>query len=45
MSRFLFFGLFMVFIVIMLAMDLGVFHKKDHEIGMKEGAIWTAIWM
>lgn len=35
----------MVFIVIMLAMDLGVFHKKDHEIGMKEGAIWTVIWI
>ena len=29
----------------MLAMDLGVFHKKDHEIKIKEAAIWTAIWV
>ena len=45
MSRFLFFALFMVFIVLMLAMDLGVFHKKDHVIGNKEAGFWTAIWV
>ena len=45
MGRFLFFGGFMVFIVLMLAMDLGVFHKKDHEIKMKEAALWTAFWV
>ena len=44
-SRFLFFGLFMVFIIVMLAMDLGVFHKKDHEIDMKEAGLWTGIWI
>ena len=42
-SRFIFFGAFMVFIILMLAMDLGVFHKKDHEIKIKEAAIWTGI--
>ena len=35
----------MVFILFMLAMDLGVFHKKDHVIKIKEAAIWTAIWI
>ncbi|MBR3573034.1 MAG: TerC/Alx family metal homeostasis membrane protein [Bacteroidales bacterium] len=45
MSRFLFFGCFMVFIILMLAMDLGVFHKKDHEIKVKEAFIWTCIWV
>ncbi len=45
MSRFLFFGCFMVFIILMLAMDLGVFHKKDHEIKTKEAFIWTCIWV
>ena len=45
MSRILFFIVFMVFIVGMLAMDLGVFHKKDHEIKIKEAAIWTCIWV
>lgn len=45
MTRYLFFGAFMLFIIVMLAMDLGVFHKKDHEIKIKEAAIWTGIWM
>lgn len=44
-SRYLFFGIFMVFIIFMLAMDLGVFHKKDHEIKIKEAATWTGIWV
>lgn len=44
-SRFLFFAIFMVFIVLMLAMDLGVFHKKDHVIGNKEASFWTAVWI
>lgn len=35
----------MVFIVLMLAMDLGVFHKKDHEIKAKEAFIWTCVWV
>ena len=45
MSRILFFALFMVFIVGMLAMDLGVFHKKDHEIKTREALIFTIIWI
>lgn len=44
-SRTLFFVLFMVFIVVMLALDLGVFHKKDHVIKIKEAAIWTGVWI
>ena len=35
----------MVFMVVMLALDLGVFHKKDHVIKIKEAAIWTGIWI
>ena len=45
MTRFLFFGLFIVFIILMLAMDLGVFHKKDRVVGIKESAIWTSVWV
>ena len=45
MSRFLFFAVFMIFILAMLAMDLGLFHKKDHEIGIKEASLWTGIWV
>lgn len=45
LSRNLFFVLFMVFIVIMLALDLCVFHKKDHVIKIKEAAVWTGLWI
>lgn len=44
-SRLYFFAIFMIFIVVMLALDLGLFHKKDHEIKMKEAGIWTIIWV
>ena len=44
-SRILFFIAFLIFVTFMLALDLGVFHKKDHEIKIKEAAIWTGIWV
>ena len=36
---------FNVFILGMLALDLGVFHRKAHSVGTKEAAVWTAIWI
>ncbi|MCQ2294686.1 MAG: TerC family protein [Bacteroidales bacterium] len=44
-TRVVFFAAFMVFIILMLAMDLGLFHKKDHEIKIKEAAGWTIVWV
>lgn len=41
----LFFAIFMIFVVVMLTLDLTVFHKKDHVVGVKEATIWTAIWI
>lgn len=41
----LFFAIFMIFVVVMLTLDLTVFHKKDHVVGVKEATIWTAIWV
>lgn len=32
-------------VLIMLALDLGVFHRKSHEITIKESLIWSAIWL
>src|SRR5262245_59926951 len=29
----------------MLALDLGVFQRKAHAVGMKEAAIWSAVWV
>ena len=44
-TRYLFFIVFVIFIVVMLALDLGVFHKKDHIVGIREASKWTAIWV
>lgn len=36
---------FNVFVLLMLALDLGVFHRKSKEIGIKEALIWTCVWV
>jgi tellurite resistance protein TerC len=36
---------FLAFIFLMLAIDLGLFHKESHRIGAKEAATWTGVWM
>src|SRR5438309_5188977 len=33
------------FIVVMLAIDLGVFNRRPHEIGYKNAALWSAVWI
>ena len=38
-------GAFIFLIFIFLALDLGVFNKKDHVIRSKEAGIWTALWV
>jgi tellurite resistance protein TerC len=36
---------FHVFVFIMLALDLGVFHKHTHKVPVKEAVIWSAVWI
>jgi tellurite resistance protein TerC len=36
---------FNVFVVFMLILDLGVFHRKSHEIKMKEALSWSGVWV
>jgi tellurite resistance protein TerC len=36
---------FCLFILIMLAIDLGVFNRKPHEVSYKDAAIWSAVWI
>jgi tellurite resistance protein TerC len=38
-------GGFIVFVLAMLALDLGVFHRKAHEVRVKEALIWSAVWV
>ena len=37
--------LFNVFVLLMLALDLGVFNRKAHEVKMKEALIWSGVWI
>ena len=37
--------IFGVFVVGMLALDLGVFSRKPHEVRFKEAAIWSVVWV
>src|SRR5438874_2981485 len=36
---------FNLFILIALALDLGVFHRKAHKVRLKEAAFWSAVWI
>lgn len=36
---------FNVFVLAILALDLGVFHRKAHAISIKEATIWSLIWI
>ncbi len=35
---------FSVFILAMLALDLGIFHKNTHAVSFKESLLWTFVW-
>jgi integral membrane protein, TerC family len=36
---------FILFVIFMLALDLGVFHRKQHTVKIKEALIWSGIWI
>ena len=36
---------FLAFVGVMLALDLGVFHRKAHVVSLREAAIWSAVWI
>ena len=38
-------GAFIVFIVVALALDLGVFHRTAHVVRPKEAAAWSIVWI
>lgn len=37
--------IFLCFVFLMLALDLGVFHRKSHVVGFKESLSWSAVWI
>ena len=36
---------FVVFVLLMLALDLGVFHRQAHVVMVKEALGWSAVWI
>ncbi len=36
---------FVAFVLAMLALDLGVFHRKAHAIKVREALIWSGVWI
>lgn len=36
---------FNAFVLAMMALDLGVFHRKSHEVKFKEAMTWTGVWV
>lgn len=37
--------LFNLFVIVMLLLDLGVFHRKAHEVKIKEALLWSLFWI
>ena len=40
-----FYGGFLIFVLMMLALDLGVFNRKTHVVTFKEATIWSIVWV
>lgn len=44
-SELIFFGSFTLFIILMLSIDLGLFHKKDQPVSLGQAGIMSAVWV
>ncbi|MBS4029272.1 MAG: TerC family protein [Ignavibacteriales bacterium] len=44
-TELLWIGVFNVFVLAMLALDLLVFNRKSHEVSIKESLLWSAVWI
>ena len=36
---------FNAFVLLMLALDLGVFHRKAHDVSLREATVWSIVWV
>jgi tellurite resistance protein TerC len=37
-------GSFLALVLAMLALDLGVFHRKEHRVELREAVVWSVLW-
>ena len=44
-NQILWWVLFNIFVLAMLAIDLGIFHRKTHEVKFKEALTWSVVWI
>ncbi|MDY0215321.1 MAG: TerC/Alx family metal homeostasis membrane protein [Bacteroidales bacterium] len=44
-NEILFFGGFILLVILFLIIDLGIFDRKAHVVGIKESLIWSIIWI
>jgi len=44
-SNWIFWIVFNLFVLAMLALDLGIFHRKKHVVSVREALAWTLIWV
>jgi tellurite resistance protein TerC len=40
-----FYMAFTGFVLLLLAVDLGIFHREAHDVSFREAAIWSAVWV
>jgi tellurite resistance protein TerC len=45
LPNWVFWVIFNAFVLLMLALDLGVFHRPAHVVRFKEAAAWTFVWV
>jgi len=45
LSQLTFWILFNLFVLVMLVLDLGVFHRRTHVVNFREALLWSAMWI
>ncbi|MBX7137646.1 MAG: TerC family protein [Oligoflexia bacterium] len=40
-----FFAAFTALVLVLISIDLGVFHRRAHEVSFREASLWCAIWV
>ena len=40
-----FYAAFASFVILLLALDLGVFHRNSHAVSFKEATVWSVVWI
>jgi tellurite resistance protein TerC len=44
-ARTLLWVIFGAVVVVMMVLDLGVFHRRKHEVKFREAALWSVVWI